>query len=321
MTSDLQDPFASPPDQPHVVVVGSCNTDLVVSVTRIPEPGETVLGGELQTVGGGKGANQAVAAARMEAHVTFVGRVGSDTFGQNARAALHAEGIDTTYLLDTPNVASGVALIAVREETGENAIVVAPGANGFVTEAGIETARPAFDQANAVIVSLEIPLEAASRAIELGYERRIPVILNPAPAQTLPADLLAKVALLTPNETEAAILCKADPADTPEALAHKLLALGVGAAVLTLGAAGALLVTPDGIETVPGFPVRAVDTVGAGDCFTATLATEWARGKSLREAVTLANAAAALAVTRAGAQTAMPTRAEVQDFLKTGKGN
>jgi ribokinase len=318
MTSDLQDPFAlnfPEPNAPRVVVVGSCNTDLVVSVTRIPEPGETVLGGELRTVGGGKGANQAVASARMGAHVTFVGRVGTDTFGQNARTALQAEGIDTTYLRDTSNVASGVALIAVREETGENAIVVAPGANGFVTAADVENARSAFDQANAVIVSLEVPLEAAYRAVEMGHERRIPVVLNPAPAQVLPPDLLAKVALLTPNETEAALICKAAPTDTPEGLAQKLLALGVGAAVLTLGAAGALVVTPDGVETVPGFPVRAVDTVGAGDCFTATLAGEWARGKSLREAVTVANAAAAIAVTRTGAQTAMPTRADVERFL------
>lgn len=313
------------PEKPRLVVVGSTNTDLVVAVPRIPSPGETVLGGAMETLPGGKGANQAVAAARLGADVTFVARIGDDDFGRSARAGLLRDGIDTRFVGVTPGVASGVALIAVREETGENAIVVAPGANACLSPDDVDAAAAAFDRADAVVVSLEVPLEAVARAADAGHARRIPVILNPAPARRLPPDLLGKVSVLTPNETEAVQILGADPDGRDDedpgrlgdinALATGLLGLGVDAAVVTLGARGAAIVTPDGVEFAPGVPVRAVDTVAAGDCFTAAVAVEFARGVSLRNAVRFANAAAALSVTRRGAQPSLPTRAEVEALL------
>jgi ribokinase len=305
--------FAS--TSPHIVVVGSTNTDLVVAVPHIPAPGETILGGALQTVAGGKGANQAVAAARLGARVTFVARVGDDAFGTSAVAGFRREGINTTYIGVTPGVASGVALIPVSEETGENAIVVAPGANSYLTEADVDTAAPAFDSAAAVVVSLEVPLEAVIRTVEMGWTRRIPVILNPAPARSLPPELLTRVTVLTPNETEALQLLGTRESLDPDILAARLLDLGIDAAVMTVGRAGAVIATPDGVETVAGIPVRAVDTVAAGDCFTGALAVEFAAGRSLRDAVSFANAAAALKVTRPGAQPGLPTRDEVTAFV------
>ena len=296
---------------PNIVVVGSSNTDLVVGVLKIPTPGETVLGGDLQTVAGGKGANQAVAAARLGGNVTFIARVGDDAFGKTALTGFKAEGISTEYIRITPGVASGVALIAVREETGENAIVVAPGANSHLTAADVEDAAPAFDAAHALIVSLEVPLEAVLRAVEMAHERKIPIILNPAPARSLPADLLEKITILTPNETEAAQLLNRPTDAEPSEIAARLLETGISAIVMTIGAAGAIIATPDGIETVSGLPVRAIDTVAAGDCFTGALAVEFAAGRSLRAAAAFANAAAALKVTRRGAQPGLPTRAEV----------
>ena len=301
---------------PRIVVVGSTNTDLVVGVPHIPAPGETVLGGTMETVAGGKGANQAVAAARLGGDVTFVARVGDDAFGRNAVAGFARENIDTRYVAVTPGVASGVALIAVREETGENSIVVAPGANAHLSPEDIDEAAPAFDGAQALIVSLEIPQETVERAVEIAHARGLAVILNPAPARRLPPDLLERVTVLTPNETEARqILGRPEDAEDVQTLAADLLTLGVGAAVVTLGAAGALTATPDGIEHVPTRAVQAVDTTAAGDCFTGALAVEFSGGRSLRDAVRFANAAAALSVTRPGAQPALPTRAEVEVFL------
>ena len=305
---------------PRIVVVGSTNTDLVARVPRIPRPGETILSGaNLQTIGGGKGANQAVACARLGASVTFVARVGDDSFGQAARAALEREQISTEFLQSTPSVASGVALIAVDETTGQNAIVVVPGANAFLSPEDVEAAAPAFDTAQAIVISLEIPIKAAQKAAEMGAARKIPVILNPAPAQKLPDDLLVHTAILTPNETEAAQIAETDaPMDDMESLATHLLTTGVGAVVLTLGAVGCVLATPDGVEIVPAPPVRATDTTAAGDCFTGALASEIARGKSLRDAVVFGQYAAALSVTRSGAQNSLPTRTEVEAFLKRG---
>lgn len=298
--------------KPRIVVVGSTNTDLVVGVPRIPAPGETVLGGAMQTLPGGKGANQAVAAARLGGAVTFVARVGDDAFGENAIAGFQRDGIDTQFVLRTPGVASGVALIAVSEETGENAIVVSPGANAHLSPDDVDAAVSAWDAAQAVVISLEIPLETVQRAVEAGHARRVPVILNPAPARRLPPGLLGQVTLLTPNETEARqVLGRKDDFESLAELAE-LLDLGLDAAIVTLGANGSVTVTPDGIEHLPGLSVAAVDTTAAGDCFTGALAVEFASGRSLRDAVAFANAAAALSVTRRGAQPALPTRAEVE---------
>ncbi|MES2462439.1 MAG: ribokinase [Armatimonadota bacterium] len=304
--------------KPNIVVVGSTNTDLVAITPHIPAAGETVLGGAFSIVAGGKGANQAVAAARLGGSVTFIARVGDDAFGSQSVAGFQADGIDTTYVSVTPGVPSGVALIAVSETSGENSIVVAPGANALLSPEDIDAAEAAFDTAHAVVLSLEVPLETIQRAVEMGAERQIPVILNPAPARALPARLLASISVLTPNETEARQIAGMgsanDDADL-ETVAAELLGSGIDAAVITLGSAGALIVTPDGIEQAMAFPVKAVDTVGAGDCFTGALAVELASGKSLREAVRFASAAAALKVTRSGAQPGIPTRGEVTGFL------
>ena len=301
--------------RPRIVVIGSTNTDLVTRVARIPAPGETVLGGDLEIVAGGKGANQAVACARLGGDVTFVARIGDDAFGQNALDGFRREGLNVSHVSVTPDVPSGVALISVNEATGENAIVVAPGANTLLSPQDVDAAADAFDGARAVVVSLEVPLETVARAIEAGHARKIPVLLNPAPARALPPDLLARVSLLTPNESEARLLCGlTDDFSSLDELAA-LLDLGVQTAVVTLGARGAALVTPDGIEHVPGYPVAAVDTVAAGDCFTGAVAVEIALGRPLRDAARFACAAAALSVTRKGAQPGLPTREEVTAFL------
>ncbi len=268
------------PGRPRIVVVGSTNTDLVTRVPRIPAPGETVLGGDLEIVAGGKGANQAVAAARLGGDVMFVARVGDDAFGKNALDGFRREGLNVSHVSVTPGAPSGVALISVSDTTGENAIVVAPGANARLSPDDVDAAADALDE-----------------------------------ARVLPADLLARVSLLTPNENEARLLCgrNEDFASLDE-LAD-LLDLGVQTAVVTLGARGAALVTPDGIEHVPGVPVTAVDTVAAGDCFTGALAVEIALGRPLRDAARFACAAAALSVTKKGAQPGLPTRDEVSAFL------
>jgi ribokinase len=290
--------------RPCLVVVGSSNTDLVVSVPQIPAPGQTILGGALQTIPGGKGANQAVAAARLGGSVRFIARVGDDAYGVAAREGFVREGLDTTFVFTTPGVASGVALIAVDTVTGENSIVVAPGANAQLCAEDIARASAAFDGASAVVISLEIPDDAVAAAVEAGHVRGIPVILNPAPARPLPQALLRKVTLLTPNQSEAALLGGS----------AYLLAQGVSCLVTTLGAAGAQLERLG--EPPLRFPapqVTAKDTVAAGDCFTGALAVELAQGVPLHAAITFACAAAALKVTRAGAQPGLPYRHELTE--------
>jgi ribokinase len=289
----------------QIVVVGSTNTDLVVTVPHIPKPGETVLGGDLRQVAGGKGANQAVAAARLGASVTFVGRVGQDDYGRQTLVNLQTERIDTRHLQSTAGLASGIALISVQAETGENSIVVAPGANSALSPADIVSAGPAIAAAQVLVVSLEIPLETVQAAISFAHNQGLKVVLNPAPARALPRELLAQVDVLTPNEEELELLGGCE----------KMLAAGVGAVITTLGSQGARLETRTDICLIPAPRVTAVDTVGAGDCFTGALAVELAHGIELSAAIKFAVAAASLKVTRPGTQTGMPTRAEVEEFL------
>ncbi|GAB4469660.1 MAG: ribokinase [Armatimonadaceae bacterium] len=299
-----------------IVVVGSSNTDLVVRVPHIPAPGETVLGADMQTIPGGKGANQAVAAARLGGNVTFIARVGEDAYGAAAIAHYREEGLDVSHVHHTPGVPSGVALIAVQAGSGENAIVVAPGANAHLSVADLDAAADAIRTAQAVVLSLEVPMESVQRAAEIASDAGVPVVLNPAPAQELPAELLSKISVLTPNQTEARQLLGVSENEvvTPEDLAKRLLSLGIGAAVLTVGKDGCLVATSEGVEAVPGYAVSAIDTVAAGDCFTGALAVEMAQGKPLRDAARFANAAAAVKVTRHGAQPGLPTRADVEAF-------
>jgi ribokinase len=291
---------------PQVVVVGSTNTDLVVTVPHLPSPGETVLGGNLRQVAGGKGANQAVAACRLDAAVTFIGRVGRDDYGTQTRLNLQAEGINTQFLTITDGIASGVALISIDAQTGENSIVVAPGANSALTPADIVAATEAFEGAQVVVVSLEIPIEAVQAAIELAKAKQRLVILNPAPARKLSEEILSQIDILTPNEKELNALGGA----------ANLLQAGVKTIITTLGSRGARVETSHGAYLVEAPVVSAVDTVAAGDCFSGALAVELASGSDLRTAVQFAVAAASLKVTRHGAQAGMPTRQQVLDFQK-----
>ncbi len=302
---------------PHIVVIGSANTDMVVKVPRIPAPGETVLGGRFVMAAGGKGANQAVAAARLGARVTFVGRLGRDLFGRQTEENLRREAIDTSYLAWDEAAPSGVALIMVSED-GENSIAVAPGANGELTPADVERAEGAIAAAQVVLVQLEVPLAAVERALELAARHGVRTILNPAPAAPVPDGLLRQVDLLTPNEHEARLLSGLDAAaeSGAEAAARALLGRGVRALAMTLGRRGALVAQEGRLELVPSFQVTPVDTTGAGDAFNGALAFMWAQGRPLGEAVRYANAVAALATTVMGAQPSMPTAEKVAAFSR-----
>jgi len=306
----------------RIVVVGSLNMDLVVGAPKIPAPGETVIGGDLQTFPGGKGANQAVAAARLGAQVAMVGRVGDDAFGAQLRQTLENDGVDLAYVQTTAVTPSGVALIVV-DAAGQNSIVVASGANMRLTPADVEAAAPAIRAADVLALQLESPLETVQRAAELARAHGVTVILNPAPARPLPPELLALVDVLIPNESETAALTglPVTSADELTAAADCLRAQGVGAVILTLGARGALLAAEGVTRRFPAFPVdQVVDTTAAGDAFVGGLATAVAEKQPLDAAIAWGNAAGALAVARAGAQPSLPTRAAVEALLNaTGR--
>ena len=302
----------------QVVVVGSSNTDMAVRAAHLPKPGETILGGEFLMAAGGKGANQAVAAARLGAAVTFIARVGRDDLGDQALAGLRRERINVDHVSRDPRARSGVALITVADN-GENSITVAPGANALLRPAHIKRARRAFSGCGPLLVQLETPIDTVTTAVELARQSGMPVILNPAPAQLLPESLLRKVSIITPNETEAEWLTGVRVTDNASAAraAEALLASGISTVIITLGARGAFVAAPDGSRLVPGFKVKTTDTTAAGDVFNAALATALAEGKLLQSAVVFANAAAALSVTRAGAQPSAPRRAEVERLLES----
>lgn len=299
-----------PPRPGSICVVGSVNADLVIRVATLPRPGETVLGGSFSSVHGGKGANQAVAAARAGAATTIVARVGDDPLGTAALGALAAEGIDVSHVATTPACATGVALILV-DGRGENSIAVAGGANDRLSPDDVERARRAIEAADVLLVQLEVPLETVVRAVAIARAAGRTVVLNPAPARPLPEDLLAAVDVLTPNETEAETLAAAPAADAPS-LCRGLLGLGCRAVVLTRGAAGAVVATPSGSVPVPAVPVTAIDTVAAGDVFSGCLAVALAEGSDLVAACRFAAAAAAISVTREGAQASAPRRDEIE---------
>ncbi|MCW5852241.1 MAG: ribokinase [Anaerolineae bacterium] len=300
----------------RVVVVGSANTDMIVQADRLPTPGETVLGGRFATAQGGKGANQAVAAARLGAHVTFVARLGQDALGEQAFAAYQTDGLDCTYMSRDPDQPSGVALILV-DRHGENMIAVASGANAALSPTHVETARAAVQSADSLLTQLESPLATVAAALDLARSAGVRAILNPAPARSLPDTFLQGV-ILTPNETEVAQLTglPVHNVEQAEAAARQLLDRGAAAVVVTLGRQGALLVTPSDVQLVPAFAVQAVDTTAAGDAFNGGLAVALSRGLALPEAVRDGNAVAALSVTRLGAQPSLPTQAEVVRFLE-----
>jgi len=300
----------------RIVVVGSSNTDMIMKVGRIPKPGETVIGGRFSTAAGGKGANQAVAAARAGGEVSFVARVGDDMFGKQAVDGFVLNQIDVTHVFQESDEPSGMALIFV-DDHGENSIAVASGANARLTPSDVVVARDAIGSANMLVLQLENPLETVLAAAKLAHEKNVPVILNPAPAQPLGEDILRHLSVLTPNEAEAELLTglKVSNEGEAEAAASRLFDMGVEAVLITLGRRGAFILDADHREMIPGFQVEAVDTTAAGDVFNGTLAVALAEGKSLAEAARFANAAGALSVTKMGAQPSAPTRTEIEKFL------
>ncbi len=304
-----------------IVVVGSSNTDMIVQLPHLPKPGETVSGGAFSTAAGGKGANQAVAAARAGANVGLVARVGEDSFGEQAIAGFVGDGIDVSHVTRNPAAPSGVALIFV-DDGGENCIAVAPGANATLTPEDVEAAEDLITGAEVVVMQLETPIESVERAAALAREHGVRVILNPAPARPLNDELLANVSILTPNESEAELLTGIQVSDDAgaEEAARALSARGVDIVILTLGSRGAYVFESDSGELVPGFEVQVVDTTAAGDVFNGSLAVGLAEGLPLARAVRFANAAAALSVTRLGAQPSAPTRSEIETFLSEKEG-
>jgi ribokinase len=316
---------------PRLAVVGSANMDLTFRTPRLPKPGETLTGQAFHLGYGGKGANQAVMAARFGAKVTMLAKVGSDVFGEGMKRQLHTEGIDITQVLTDPVQFSGVAGIVV-DDAAQNCIIVVPGANHALTPADVENAAATLQAASVLLCQLEVPLPTTLAALRLAKAAGVKTILNPAPAQPLTDEMLALADLCIPNETELELLTghTAATLKEAEAAAHILLQRGPSTVIVTLGnrgtlivdtqtvERGALIVTDLTVEHVPPFKVIAVDPTGAGDAFIGSLGVLLAEGMLLREAVRQASATAALSVTRPGAQQSFPTRREVAAFLANG---
>lgn len=303
----------------RVTVVGSLNMDLVARVPRIPQPGETIIGSDFRTLPGGKGANQAVAAARLGARVSLIGRVGRDAFADSLLDNLAAAGVDYTFVAQDVEAATGMALIVV-DDAGQNSIVVIPGANMCLSPADVDAAEAIIAAADVLLLQLEIPLDTVTRAAELAHGHGLTVVLNPAPARPLPIALLSLVDVFVPNESETALLTGIPVSDQAEAeaAATALRVSGVDTVILTLGDQGALLAREGEMRLFPAFDVTPVDTTAAGDAFVGSLAVALAEGKSLTEAVRWGNAAGALATTKLGAQPSLPNRQVLETLLAGG---
>jgi ribokinase len=307
------------PNHKPIVVVGSINADLVATVEHIPLAGETLTGTSFQIHPGGKGANQAVAVARLGYPVNMIGRLGTDVYGEQLRSHLRTAGVGIEGVAITEG-SSGIALILVSK-AGENCIVVIPGANARVSSQDIQANVATIREAGMVLTQLEIPIETVSCLAELCAREGVPLVLDPAPAASLPRDLLPHVTWFTPNETEAAFYLRElatgmqhlSPSQTTQALLHA----GVQGVVLKLGSQGAFVAAGGLEELVSSFPVKAIDTTAAGDAFNGAFATGLMMGKATAESARFAAAAAAISVTRVGAQPAMPTLAEVDDLLRS----
>ena len=308
--------------RPRIVVAGSINMDLVFRVARLPQPGETLTGRSFQQVHGGKGANQAVAAARMGADVRMIGRVGDDAFGTALLDGLRNESIDVSCVKTSERTSSGLALIGV-EDSGQNCITVISGSNGLVTSDDITAAESVIASADALLLQLEIPVETVVTAIRLAQKHNVLTMLDPAPApRTFSAELL-QVDVVCPNETEASLITGLPVTNVEEAGAacRQLQTLGAKIAMITMGSQGCVFCDESGnTQHVRSFPVTAVDTTAAGDAFAGTLGFCLAQGQSILDAVCFASAAGALACTRAGAQPAMPTFADVTQKLAAVPG-
>ncbi|MGV3486608.1 MAG: ribokinase [Planctomycetaceae bacterium] len=300
------------PRAPRIVVVGSINMDIVVRCDCLPAPGETVLAAESMEIPGGKGANQAVAAARLGAAVQMVGRLG-DSFAERLREGLNSEGIDTSSVLATPEVASGIAIIGV-ESSGQNSIMVVPNANGALTEADVDSVADVIRNADAVLLQLEIPIAAVERAAAIARDAGVPIFLDPAPAPRSLPDTLFQVDVLCPNRSEAAAILglPIKSIDDAKHAAGMLVSRGAKFGVMTLGGEGAVVCDSSCCEWVRAFPVSAIDTTAAGDAFAAALAVYWCELGCMSQAVRYASAAGAVAASRAGAQPSMPSRHDLE---------
>lgn len=302
--------------RPRITVVGSVNMDLVFRTPRMPATGETLHGHDFHQIPGGKGANQAVAAARLGADVSFIGAVGDDGFGEFSRNCLAVEQINLAHLATVKGIATGVAGILVTD-SGDNSIVLAAGANATLSASQIEAAAATIASAQVLICQLETPLESVTRAIQIAHAQGVTVILNPAPARALSDDLLRQVNYLIVNETEAAQLSGIEVNDQASAqqASQKLLQRGAGCVLLTMGGNGALITDQTGSKFIPAVKVEVVDTTAAGDTFVGAFAVGIASGMGILQASSEAQYAAALTVTKLGAQTSIPQLHEVRDFM------
>jgi ribokinase len=298
-----------------ILVIGSLNYDLVVSSDHLPTPGETIIGGNLKTYPGGKGANQAVACARMGGKVSMVGCVGQDGYGDALLESMKKDGIDSRWIAREKTEATGVALITV-DKAGMNTIVIASGANMLVTPDQVRKSKEAFENVGVLVLQLEIPVETVLEGMKIGKEKGLKVILNPAPAHDLPVDLLWSVDYLILNKTELSML--SGHADVYMGIDY-LLKLGVETVIVTLGGDGVVIANKTNRKKISAYDVPVVDTVAAGDAFVGAFAVALSEGMVLEEAVSLANAAAAISVTRRGAQPSLPVRCEVEEFLVTNR--
>ena len=304
----------------EVVVIGSLNMDLVVRVEKMPKPKETVRGGDLLTIPGGKGANQAAAAALLGNPVIMIGRVGKDEFGTALVASLNHCGVLTENILRDETSVTGTAMITV-DEYGDNWIIISPGANGKVTPEDVIKADHLIKSAKFLLLQLEIPLDVVECAIQIAYQSNVSVVLNPSPVLELPKELLAMIDYLILNEIEASTISEVDVCDlvSAEEAAKQILDRGVTNVIITLGAAGSLLVTREFVNHIPAINVEAIDTTAAGDAFIGGFVTGLIRGFSLLESVRYGNCAGAIAVTRKGAQTSLPNRKAADDLYRSVK--
>jgi ribokinase len=305
----------------HILVIGSSNTDMIIRVPHIPRAGETILGGEFSMAPGGKGANQAVAAARAGGRVRFLARVGEDVFGARAMANFEADGIDVRFVMRDGRAPSGVALINVAA-SGENSVSVASGANALLAPEDVQGAEKAFERAEIVLMQLETPLETVRAAARISRARGLPVILNPAPARPLDDDLLSSVSVITPNESEAEILTgiKVGTGGDVRQAAAVLRARGPRLVIITMGERGCYVAGDEFEGRVSAFQVTPVDTTAAGDIFNGALAVALAEKQPLPDALRFASAAAALSVMKLGAQPSAPLRRDIEGFLAEKSG-
>lgn len=297
-----------------ILIVGSSNTDMVIKTHNFPAPGETILGGRFLMNAGGKGANQAVAAARLGGMVTFVGKIGDDIFGKQAVQQLEDEGINVDFVAVDPENPSGVALITV-DKRGENSIVVAPGSNGTLSSADFDKAIAELDDSEFVLMQLEIPIPTVEHIARMAAKKQKKVVLNPAPAAVLTDELLQNLYIITPNETEAELLTGIKVTEEQSALKAAMILneKGVELVIITMGSAGAFLLSNGKSEIISAPKVEAVDTTAAGDTFNGALVVALSEGKTIQESIAFANKAAAISVTRIGAQSSVPFRKEISN--------